>query len=212
MNDEKSTIRNPKSAILIVGAGPAGASLAIRLARENFRVTLIEREKFPREKLCGEFVSPECLAHFRDLEVFDAMLEIGGDRIGETVFYAPNGSSVSVSSEWFSGGNSQSALSISRAAMDWRLLEKAKQCGVEVLEETQTTGIVFEKNNVRGVKVRTNENETREIFAGLTIDATGRANVLGKLAEREISPSEKQTRKMGKKPTENRKPKAGNRN
>src|SRR5215210_6248074 len=126
--DKQSKIQNPKSKILIVGAGPAGASLAIRLAKENFDVVLIEREKFPRQKLCGEFISPECLAHFRQLGVLDEMLSAGGERILETVFYAPNGNSVSVPSQWF-GGGLQGALSLSRAEMDFRLMEKAKNAG-----------------------------------------------------------------------------------
>ncbi len=160
--------------------------MAIRLAKENFRVTLIEREKFPRQKLCGEFISPECLLHFRDLGVFDEMLASGGDRISETVFYAPDGKSVGIPSKWF-GGDSEGALSLSRAEMDFRLLEKAREVGVEVLEETFATGILFERESFCGVKVKAKDGEAREILADLTIDATGRANVLGKLAEREIS-------------------------
>ncbi len=80
-----------KPNILIVGAGVAGSSLAVRLARENFHVTLSERESFPRHKLCGEFISPEALVHFKKLGVLDEMLAIGGDRIGETVFYSARG-------------------------------------------------------------------------------------------------------------------------
>ncbi len=179
-------IQNPKFKIAIVGAGPSGASLAIRLAMENFRVTLIEREKFPRHKLCGEFISPECLSHFQDLGVFDEMLASGGDRILETVFYEPNGKSVGVPSKWF-GGDSEGALSLSRAAMDFCLLEKAREIGVEVLEETQAVGILSENDEVCGVKIKSKNGETSEIFADLTIDATGRANVLSKLAEKEIS-------------------------
>src|SRR6476620_2062008 len=102
----QSKIQNPKSKIAIVGAGPAGASAAIRLAQTGFQVTLVEREKFPREKLCGEFISPECFAHFRALGVLYEMLAAGGDRIAETVFYAPNGKSVSVPSEWFNKSES----------------------------------------------------------------------------------------------------------
>jgi len=174
--NKQSAIRNPQSAIVIVGAGPAGASLAIRLAKSGFEVILIEREKFPRHKLCGEFVSPECLAHFNDLGVLGEMLAASGERITETVFYAPNGRNVSVPSEWFGGG----ALGISRAEMDFRLLEKAKSVGVTVLEETQTIGVLLDKEEIGGVKVRTKNGETKEIAADLTIDATGRANVLGK--------------------------------
>ena len=176
--NKQSKIQNPKSKIIVVGAGPAGASLAIRLAKSGFEVCLIEREKFPRHKLCGEFISPECLVHFADLGVLDEMLAVGGDRITETVFYAPNGRNVSVPSEWF--GNSQGALSISRAEMDFRLLEKARELGVEILEETQVVGVLFENNQVCGVKVKSKNGETSEITADLTIDATGRANILGK--------------------------------
>ena len=182
----KSEIRNPKSKIVIVGAGPAGTSLAIRLAKENFDVTLIEREKFPRQKLCGEFISPECLEHFRQLGVLDEMLSAGGERIYKTIFYSQSGKSVSVPSEWF-GGDLQRALSLSRAEMDFRLMEKAKDAGVKVLEESSVIGLLFEKTEVCGVKARTKNNELKEIAAGLTIDATGRVNVLGKLAEKEIS-------------------------
>ena len=178
MNNQ-SKIQNPKSKIAVVGAGPAGASLAIRLAKSGFEVVLVEREKFPRHKLCGEFISPECLEHFRELEVLDEMLASGGERVRETVFYAPNGRSVTVPSAWF--GNSQGALGLSRAEMDFRLLEKARESGVEVLEETQTVGVLYENSEVGGVKVKSKTGETREITAALTIDATGRGNVLGKL-------------------------------
>jgi flavin-dependent dehydrogenase len=101
-------------------------------------------------------------------------------------FYEPNGKSVSISSKWF-GNDSQGALSLSRAVMDFCLLEKAREVGVEVLEETQAVGILLEKEEVCGVKIKSKNGETSEIFADLTIDATGRAGVLSKLAEREIS-------------------------
>ncbi|MCU1288476.1 MAG: hypothetical protein JWN60_705 [Acidobacteria bacterium] len=183
-----------KPEIAIVGAGPAGTSLAIRLAMRGFAVRLIEREKFPRHKLCGEFISPECLPHFSELGVLDSILEAGGERIAETVFYAPGGANVAVPSYWF-GGNS-GALSLSRAEMDFRLINKAKACGVEVFEEAQAIGLLFENEEVSGVKVKLKNGETKEIAARLTIDATGRANVLGKLAEkRSFAKTENRSRK-----------------
>ncbi len=176
--------KNPHLAI--VGAGPAGVSLAIRLAQKNFRVTLIERDKFPRHKLCGEFISPECLRHFRELGVFNEMLAAGGERISETIFYAPNGKSVAVPSEWFNE-NESGALSLSRAEMDFQLLEKAKSCGVAILEECSVVGVLIENENVCGVKIKNKTGAMQEIFSDLTIDATGRAKILEKLAAREFS-------------------------
>lgn len=43
---------------LIVGGGPAGSTLAWRLARAGLAVTLLEKEKYPREKLCGGWITP----------------------------------------------------------------------------------------------------------------------------------------------------------
>lgn len=175
-----------QSKIVIVGAGPAGASLAIRLAKNGFEVVLVEREKFPRQKLCGEFISPECLAHFKSLGVLDEMIAVGGDWISETIFYSPDGRSASVPSIWFDA-DLQGALSISRAEMDFCLIEKARNAGVEVLEETAAIGLLFEGDKVCGVKARTKSGDVKEISADLAIDATGRARVLDKLAEKEIS-------------------------
>jgi len=179
----KSKIQNLKSKILIVGAGPSGASLAIRLVREKFRVCLIERERFPRPKLCGEFISPECLEHFRELDVLGEMLAAGGERIAETIFYESNGKSINIPTRWFNG-DSQGALSLSRAEMDFQLLEKAKRVGVEILEEHSAVGLLQENDEIRGLKLRTRDGEVKEIFADLFVDATGRARVLGNLISR----------------------------
>lgn len=172
---------NQDRKILIAGAGVAGASLAIRLANAGFSVTLIERDKFPRHKLCGEFVSPEALAHFRELGVLDEIRAIGGERITETVFYSPKGTRVAIPSGWFQDGE-LGALAISRAAMDMCLLEKAKQLGVDVLEETSIAKLDLANGNVRSVKTKNKIGETAEIAADIFVDATGRARILAKQA------------------------------
>ena len=57
--------------VIIAGGGPAGSSAAIHLATRGARVLLAEQKKFPRAKLCGEFISPECALHFERLGVVD---------------------------------------------------------------------------------------------------------------------------------------------
>src|SRR5882762_6409432 len=90
--------------VAIAGAGPAGTSAAIHLAMNGARVLLVEEKKFPRAKLCGEFISPECFTHFKDLGVDEEMLTAGGVSLSETVFYSRRGHGVAVPSEWFKPG------------------------------------------------------------------------------------------------------------
>lgn len=199
----KFAAHNSKFGIAVVGAGPAGVSLAIRLAKENFRVCLIERERFPRPKLCGEFISPECLRHFRDLNVLDEMLAAGGERIDETVFYSVGGKSVGVPSRWLDR-NEAGALSLSRAEMDFRLMEKARAVGVTVLEEHSIINLKTCNNAVTGATMRTKDGGTKEISADLIIDATGRARILSKILSRSSFASANSESSHPKSKTQNR--------
>lgn len=166
--------------VAIVGGGPAGAAAAVHLSLKGARVLLAEQKKFPRAKLCGEFISPECLAHFERLGVAGAMLEAGGARLDETVFYSRRGAATSVPSEWFGAGGA--ALGLSRAEMDARLLARARESGVEVLEETQSGGLLLNDERVCGVRLKTDEG-VREVRALVTIDATGRSRSLARRVE-----------------------------
>jgi geranylgeranyl reductase family protein len=168
--------------VAIVGAGPAGASAAIRLAQNGLKVLLVEQKKFPRAKLCGEFISPECLTHFAELNVLDEMSIAGGVKLDRTVFYARNGRSVTVPSEWFKAGSH--ALGLSRAEMDHQLLTGARKAGAHVLEETRAVDLLFDTENVRGVRLRDTRRETFDVKARVTIDATGRARVLSREVEK----------------------------
>jgi menaquinone-9 beta-reductase len=53
--------------LTVIGGGPAGTSAAITAARQGARVLLLERGRFPRHKVCGEFVSAESLGLLKDL-------------------------------------------------------------------------------------------------------------------------------------------------
>jgi flavin-dependent dehydrogenase len=63
--------------VLVVGAGPAGSTLALRLAREGIRVALADAKQFPRDKPCGEFVGPGCLPLLAELGLLAELLRCG---------------------------------------------------------------------------------------------------------------------------------------
>ncbi|HJY27808.1 MAG TPA: NAD(P)/FAD-dependent oxidoreductase, partial [Pyrinomonadaceae bacterium] len=158
--------------VIIAGAGPAGTSAAIHLAQHNLRVLLVEQKKFPRAKLCGEFISPECQKHFENLGVADAIATSAPSALTETIFYSTRGHHVSVPSSWF---GRPAALGLSRAVMDDVLLRRAQACGVNVIEGATINEPILDAQTVRGVRLKENE-----YLAPLTIDATGRARILTK--------------------------------
>lgn len=173
--------------VLIVGGGPAGASAAIRLSRAGACVAVVEQKKFPREKLCGEFISPECLEQFARLGVGEVMAGAGGADLRETVFYAAGGRAVAVPSDWFGVASRGAgvALGLSRAEMDARLLARAREVGACVLEETHAAGVVVESGRVRGVRLQSNGAE-RVLTAAITVDATGRTRALARRINRDV--------------------------
>jgi len=167
--------------VIIAGGGPAGSSAAIHLAQSGARVLLVEQKKFPRPKLCGEFISPECWAHFERLGVAERMLAGNPAQLSETVFYSKNGANVSVPSKWFSAGGV--ALGLSRAEMDKRLLRRAVDVGVDVREDASVVDLLVQESRVTGVRFKQTGME-EAVTSSITIDATGRARSLTRLFER----------------------------
>jgi flavin-dependent dehydrogenase len=161
--------------VIIAGAGPAGSSAAIHLARRGVKVLLLEQKKFPRDKLCGEFISPECRDHFRKLGVEKEMNSSHPATLRETVFYSSSGRRVNVPTEWLT--NATPAWGLSRAEMDHKLLVRARSLGVTVLEEASAAEILNHETLARGVRVKI-DGATQDYYAPITIDATGRARAL----------------------------------
>jgi flavin-dependent dehydrogenase len=70
--------------LIVVGAGPAGSACAITAARAGAKVLLLEKDHFPRQKVCGEFVSPESLGVLHGLlgdDRFQSCAQIVSSRI-----------------------------------------------------------------------------------------------------------------------------------
>lgn len=162
--------------VIIAGGGPAGSSAAIHLAQSGLRVLLVEQKQFPRAKLCGEFISPECFDHFKKLGVANEMLAGNPATLSETVFYSRRGHRIAVPSDWFA---TRSALGLSRAEMDNNLLRRAEKVGADVVQNVTVTDAIEGDGRVCGVRIRTNDQE-RAYYATLTIDATGRARILSR--------------------------------
>ena len=66
-----------KTDVLVVGGGPAGATIAALAAAKGARVVLLERERFPRDKVCGEFLSAEGCGVVGRLNMLSTLKSLG---------------------------------------------------------------------------------------------------------------------------------------
>src|SRR5690349_12707324 len=110
----------------IIGAGIAGSSAALALARAGRKVVLIERDTFPRDKLCGEFLSTEVLGELCALGVEDRARAAGPAEITRARFTSSSVRSL----ELDLGGT---ALGLSRRALDALLFDVAARAGATVI-------------------------------------------------------------------------------
>ena len=143
--------------LIIAGAGPAGCACAITAARAGTRVLLLEKDHFPRHKVCGEFVSPESLALLEQL-------------LGETRFKGQpliNSARVFFGTKAISLPISPPARSIPRFELDAALLEAARRAGAEAQEDAT----VSEVQQDQGFKVISNIGGFR---ARAVVNTTGR--------------------------------------
>jgi geranylgeranyl reductase family protein len=118
---------------LIVGGGPSGSAAAIALARRGYQVALVDRQIFPREKLCGDFVNPINRAILRDLGVEEqALARTHGTA---TIFRITSASGCEAEVEFADGvERAEAGLGLRRADLDHVLLERAAAFGADVYQ------------------------------------------------------------------------------
>src|SRR5262249_15598393 len=77
--------------VVILGGRPAGSSAAWHLARAGARVTILDRARFPREKPCAEYLSPEASRLLHAMDVLDACERAGAAHLAGMAIHAPGG-------------------------------------------------------------------------------------------------------------------------
>lgn len=108
--------------VLVVGAGPAGSLAALVLARAGARVLVVDRETFPREKLCGDTLNPGAVSLLHALGLTGGPLDSGVPLRGMTL----SGPRAVVSAEY---GDGRVGRSVRRIDLDQWLLEHAVAAG-----------------------------------------------------------------------------------
>ena len=149
------------------------------------RVVLIDRARFPRDKACAEYMSPETLRWLERLGVLDDLAAAPGVPIRGTTVVGAYGSRLTGRfSEAYPRPFRPTGLSITRRILDHRLVQRARAAGVDVWEETAAVGLVFTGRAVSGALVRGPRGTVRRIEARLTVGADGLRSMVARTVGR----------------------------
>ncbi len=144
--------------VAVIGGGLAGLSAGIALARRGWKVTLYESGNYPRHRVCGEFLSPECVAALDALDVRRAFDAHRPPTITQTRVTTSDGA------RW-SRALPAVAYGLSRYALDALLAEAAVKAGVRLRTGTTVTGVAGSLDNSFTMQTR-NDTTTARVVIG----------------------------------------------
>jgi menaquinone-9 beta-reductase len=169
--------------VVVVGAGPGGAAAAAHLAARGHDVIMLEKDRFPRDKVCGDGLTPRVVKELLDLGLTDEAhgrvdgwatqkgLRIHG---GTTVMELP----WPTLDDWPGWG-----ATATRKVFDETLARHAQSRGAKLFEGVAVTGPVWRdqtETRVAGVAWRDGDGRTGEVRAPIVVAADGAGGPLAK--------------------------------
>lgn len=172
-----------RAQVIVVGAGPAGSSTAWHLARRGIDVLVLDRARFPRDKPCAEYLSPEASRLLDAMGALGACERAGAAQLTGMMVRAPNGALLRgdfAAAHGFRGFRDR-GLALRRSLLDAILLERATQAGARVAEEERVTGLVRNaRGAVVGVEVLDAQGQATARRAEIVVGADGLRSVVAR--------------------------------
>jgi flavin-dependent dehydrogenase len=159
--------------VVVCGAGPAGSIAALVLARAGARVRIIDRARFPRDKLCGDTVNPGAMAILSRLGLRAATA--GGLPIDGMLVTGDSG--IRCVGRYASGAR---GIALRRATLDAALLDAAVRAGAVFEERVLVRDPIVDSGRVRGVVVAGPNGMSRTLASAMVIAADGGSSRLAR--------------------------------
>jgi flavin-dependent dehydrogenase len=156
---------------LIVGARVAGSSLAIRLAQQGHKVLAIDRDGFPSDTLSTHFLAFPAVESLNRLGVLERILAAGFRRVTRHRTWVED-----ICIDVPAGPPGAYSVAPRRIVLDQILIDRARECGAEVLERARADALIVEGGQVVGAVVQMVGGERHEIRSRVVIGADGKGS------------------------------------
>ncbi|HRK73627.1 MAG TPA: geranylgeranyl reductase family protein [Rhodothermales bacterium] len=165
---------------IIVGAGPGGSTAATFAARAGLRVLLIDKDLFPRDKICGDAISGKSMSVIKRLGMTEALQNSTSLPSWGVTFSGPYGDQVSIPFTKELNKPVAPGYICRREFFDALVFEQAQEAGATIWLQTTFTGFLQEKGTITGVTAKYADGAERQAFAPLVIGADGAYSVVAK--------------------------------
>jgi geranylgeranyl reductase family protein len=157
--------------VAIVGAGPAGSTCAAFCAAAGLQTLLLDREKFPREKVCGDCLNPSCWSVLHRLDLAQRVRALPHAKLERVEFVAIDNRKVIVDLPL----NDEGEIAIKRSLYDDLLLRRGAELGAQINQETTITSLA--RN--RAWEIETGNSQ--QFIADWLVGADGRNSTVARL-------------------------------
>lgn len=166
--------------IIIIGGGPAGATAAIYARRAGLRTLLLEKEYFPRDKICGDAISGKSMTILKDLNLIEEAKNLPGALIDAIVFGSPDHKEVRIPLKGNPDKGIPPGLVIRRSIFDNFLFEAAQREGGTTIQGFRVTGLIMKNNQVAGVEGKDDQGKKHTYHGKIIFGADGFSSVVAR--------------------------------
>ncbi|MCI0638125.1 MAG: tryptophan 7-halogenase [Gemmataceae bacterium] len=164
--------------VVVIGGGPAGSTVSTLIAQRGYKVTLFERERFPRFHI-GESLIPETYWVLKRLNMLEKMKKSRFVKKHSVQFVNANGK---LSAPFYFWDNKPHECSqtwqVVRSEFDLLMLNNAREHGIEAHEGVRVLEVLFEGDRATGVRIQGEDGAPREVCARVVVDASGQSTML----------------------------------